>query len=273
MRVAVLSAPCGFRFLLFFCTFLYASFCTDVQILFAQKTQAFANGSLRCFIDDEGSFFTNAMQSRTLRKADSIFVQKKFDSLNRLIQKNVWNTAQTGPLSVTDYSYEGESPFPESAVTTDNEKKRIIHEYFTAAGLPVKREIYTLSAESRSVEDASKKTVGSKSDKMLFCTETFRYDADKRLIEETVEYAAGSVQGKKRSEKKEYRYAKGGSRPDEFYYKDADKIKQKVYASAADWEETVFFPGGIRILTRYKDEIPVSETVYENNVKKRERAL
>ena len=296
-----MPAPCGVRSLVFFGAFLSVVIFFGMQNSAAQETSLFENGSLRRFIDDEGFFFTDSVQSRTLRAADSVLVQKQFDSLSRLIQKIVWNTAQTEPLSVTDYSYEDDAVFPADALTTDNEKKRIIHERFTAAGLPAKREIYTVTAETRTGEAASEKkdetgktpdTVLSDTEKnilpkskILFSTEAFRYDDNKRLIEQTVEYTGvfaensdtprqkRSAADTKRIEKKEYRYAEGGSYPDEFYYRDGDKIRQKVYSSPTDWEETVFFAGGIRILKLYKDEIPVSETVYEGNVKKRERTL
>lgn len=303
MKGTGMSVPCGFRPLLFLCAFLSAVFLFGMQKLSAQEASVFQNGGLRRFIDDEGSFFTDSVQSRTLRSADGILVQKQFDSLKRLVQKIVWNMAQTEPLSVIDYSYEGESPFPVSAVTTDNEKKCIIHERFTEAGLPAVREIYTVtdgtSAEGKDAEgkkdkagkvpapspSESEKNTRPKSDKILFSTETFRYDEDKRLIEEIIEYAAVSagdtkflgqkrtVSDTKRIEKKAYRYAEGGSSPDEFYYRNSDKIRQKIYSSPDDWEETVFFAGGTRIVKLYKNEIPVSETVYENGIKKRERAL
>ena len=300
-----MSVPCGFRPLLFLCALLSAALLFGMQKLSAQEASVFQNGGLRRFIDDDGAFFTDSVQSRTLRSADGILVQKQFDSLKRLVQKIVWNTAQTEPLSVIDYSYEGESPFPVSALTTDNEKKRIIHERFTEAGLPSVREIYTVtdgtSAEGKNIEEKkdkagkvpapspseSEKNTQPKSDKILFSTETFRYDEDKRLIEEIIEYTAVSagdsdtkalgqkrtVSDTKRIEKKAYRYAEGGSSPDEFYYRNGDKIRQKIYSSPDDWEETVFFAGGTRIVKFYKNEIPVSETVYENGIKKRERAL
>ena len=305
MQGTGMPAPCGVRSLVFFGAFLSVAIFFGMQNSAAQEASVFENGSLRRFVDDEGSFFTDSVQSRTLRAADSVLVQKQFDSLSRLIQKIVWNTAQTEPLSVIDYSYEDESPFPVSAVTTDNEKKRIIHERFTEAGLPAVREIYTVtdgtSAEGKNIEEKkdkadkvpapspseSEKNIRPKSDKILFSTETFRYDEDKRLIEEIIEYAAVSasdsdtkalgqkrtVSDIKRIEKKAYRYAEGGSYPDEFYYRNGDKIRQKIYFSPDDWEETVFFAGGTCIVKLYKNEIPVSETVYENGIKKRERAL
>lgn len=305
MKGTGMSVPCGFRPLLFLCGFLSAVFLFGMQKLSAQEASVFQNGGLRRFIDDEGSFFTDSVQSRTLRSADGILVQKQFDSLKRLVQKIVWNTAQTEPLCVIDYSYEGESPFPVTALTTDNEKKCIIHERFTEAGFPAVREIYTVtdgtSAGGKNIEEKkdkadkvpapspseSEKNIRPKSDKILFSTETFRYDEDKRLIEEIIEYAAVSasdsdtkalgqkrtVSDIKRIEKKAYRYAEGGSYPDEFYYRDGDKIRQKIYFSPDDWEETVFFAGGTCIVKLYKNEIPVSETVYENGIKKRERAL
>ncbi|WP_428768880.1 hypothetical protein V1L52_08870 [Treponema sp. HNW] len=231
---------------------------------FTRDTAAFESGGLRRFFENKEYFFTDAVNSRTLRAAEGVFVQKKFDSLGRLIQKSVWKESMAEPLSLTDYSYAEDSPYPKTAVTSDNEKERIIHESFTDEGLPLKREIYVPGAEKKS---------------RLFSTETFRYDDNKRIIEERIEYSDYAQKDEKplqkgrQSEKKEYRYAEGRSRADEFYYRGADKIRQRIYSSDSDWEETVFFPDGVRILTRYKNEMPVLETIYENGVKKRERSL
>jgi len=46
-----------------------------------------------------------------------------------------------------------------------------------------------------------------------------------------------------------------------------------VEAKRPDWEETLFFPGNVRIVTVYKNENRSAEIVYEKGVKKRERAL
>lgn len=295
------SAPCGFRSLVVFSAFWVTAVFFGMRHLSAQEISAFENGSLRRFIDDEGSFFSGSAQSRTLRSADGLLVEKRFDSLSRLIEKIVWKTDKAEPLSLIEYVYEDDALFPASALTTDNENKRIIHERFTDTGLLLKRDTYTIedksatraadadkAAADSSAESGSPSAAGKNSDeknKKLFSGETFRYDEDNRLIEEIIEYAAlsaantqnsgqkGSAAGTKRIEKKAYRYAEGGSYPDEFYYRNGDKIRQKIYASPTDWEETVFFAGGIRIVRLYKNETPVSETVYENDVKKRERAL
>ena len=235
-----------------------------MQNAFSQEAAVFENGSLRRFFENEEYFFTDAANSRTLRAASGAFVQKKFDSQGRLIQKSLWQESIAEPVSITDYSYADLSPYPIASVITDNEKERITHESFTDAGRILKREVYSLTAEKNT---------------FLFCTETFRYDDNNRVIEECIEYSDYAPENEERhnkvrqTEKKEYRYTGGRSRPDEFYYRGADKIRQKVYSSDSDWEETVFFPGGVRILTRYKDEMPVLETVYENGVKKRERTL
>ena len=100
-------------------------------------------------------------------------------------------------------------------------------------------------------------------------SETLSYDSTGRLSERFMEFFDSVT----RTEQTEYRYKKGGKKADVFYYRNGEKIKQSVYRSADDWEETLFFPGGIQIISVYRDGTAVSETVYENGVKKRERSF
>ena len=84
---------------------------------------------------------------------------------------------------------------------------------------------------------------------------------------------ASPDKNKARSEKTEYLYRKGGDKADIFYSVNGERIKQRIYTDTKDWEETLFFPGNVRIVTVYKNENRSAEIVYENGVKKRERAL
>ena len=239
------------------------------------SSASFSNGALRRHFGTEGYFFVNNDYGSALRCTEDVLVRKKFDAERRLIQKMLWKPASAQPVSISTYAYRADSPFPQSAVITDNEHSLVIHETYEKRGLPVRRDTYAVITES--VSEPQKLTKNGepppkdavRTDKKLTVSETMSYDGKKRITEHVSVYTGEHP----RSEKIEYRYGKGAYNADEFHYVDGVKIKEKVYSALTDWRESVFFAENIKVVTVYKNETAVSETFYENGEKKRERFL
>lgn len=244
----------------------------------------FPAGSLRRYFDGSERLLLDNRASSSLRCSDDKLVQKKLDSSYRLVQTTVWKPSSSSPVMQTDYFYKGDSPFPERSVTRDEENLQTVYEFYGEKGLWLKKETYAaapadernaaaLKTADASSVSAAKKNAG-KNEKLLY-RETAAYDDKFRMTEYKIAYEpeVSPDKNKARSEKTEYLYRKGGDKPDVFYSVNGERIRQKIYTGAKDWEETLFFPGNVRIVTVYKNENRSAEIVYEDGVKKRERAL
>ena len=256
----------------------------------------FSDGSLRRYFDGSDRLLLDNRASSSLRCSDDKVVQKKLDSSYRLVQTTVWKPSSSSPVMQTDYFYKDDSPFPERSVTRDEENMQTVYEFYGEKGLWLKKETYAaapaaernaaalktaaaspvsaaLKTAASSPVSAAKKNAG-KNEKLLY-RETASYDDQFRMTEYQIAYEpeASPDKNKARSEKTEYLYRKGGGKADVFYSVNGERIRQKIYTDAKDWEETLFFPGNVRIVTVYKNENRSAEIVYEDGVKKRERAL
>ena len=236
----------------------------------------FPAGSLRRYFDGSERLLLDNRASSSLRCSDDKLVQKKLDSSYRLVQTTVWKPSSSSPVMQTDYFYKGDSPFPERSVTHDEENLQTVYGFYGEKGLWLKKETYAaaLKTAAASPVSAAAKSSDAKKEKLLY-RETASYDDQFRMTEYQIAYepAASPDKNKARSEKTEYLYRKGGDKADVFYSVNGERIRQKIYTGAKDWEETLFFPGNVRIVTVYKNENRSAEIVYENGVKKRERAL
>lgn len=239
----------------------------------------FSDGSLRRYFDGSERLLLDNRASSSLRCSDDKLVQKKLDSSYRLVQMTVWKPSSSSPLMQTDYFYKDDSPFPERSVTHDEENVQTVYEFYGEKGLWLKKETYAAAPSAEQNAAALKTAAASpvsaaKKEKLLY-RETASYDDQFRMTEYKIAYepAASPDKNKARSEKTEYLYRKGGDKADVFYSVNGERIKQKIYTDAKDWEETLFFPGNVRIVTVYKNENRSAEIVYENGVKKRERTL
>ena len=233
----------------------------------------FPDGSLRRYFDGSERLLLDNRASSSLRCSDDKLVQKKLDSSYRLVQTTVWKPSSSSPVMQTDYFYKDDSPFPERSVTHDEENVQTVYEFYGEKGLWLKKETYA-AAPSAEQNAAALKTAAAKKEKLLY-RETASYDDQFRITEYKIAYEpeASPDKNKARSEKTEYLYRKGGDKADIFYSVNGERIKQKIYTDTKDWEETLFFPGNVRIVTVYKNENRSAEIVYENGVKKRERTL
>ena len=225
------------------------------------------SGALRSYSEDGETLLLSPSFSGSLRYSDDMLVQKKTDALKRLVQKTVWKKGESEPVLLTTYTYQNDSPFPSYSETQDKAASRITGESYNEKGNLIKREVYEKNAAEADGKNSDTQNNGEK--KRLVFSETLSYDSTGRLSERFMEFFDSVT----RTEKTKYRYKKGGKKADVFYYRNGEKIKQSVYRSADDWEETLFFPGDIQIISVYRDGTAVSETVYENGVKKRERSF
>lgn len=239
----------------------------------------FSDGSLRRYFDGSERLLLDNRASSSLRCSDDKLVQKKLDSSYRLVQTTVWKPSSSSPLMQTDYFYKDDSPFPERSVTRDEENLQTVYEFYGEKGLWLKKETYAAAPSAEQNAAALKTAAASpvsaaKKEKLLY-RETASYDDQFRMTEYKIAYEpeASPDKNKARSEKTEYLYRKGGDKADIFYSVNGERIKQKIYTDTKDWEETLFFPGNVRIVTVYKNENRSAEIVYENGVKKRERTL
>ena len=253
-------------------------FFQDGRVPINEGAALFPDGSLRRYFDGSERLLLDNRASSSLRCSDDKLVQKKLDSSYRLVQTTVWKPSSSSPVMQTDYFYKGDSPFPERSVTRDEENLQTVYEFYGEKGLWLKKETDERNAAALKTADASpvsaaKKNAG-KNEKLLY-RETAAYDDKFRMTEYKIAYEpeASPDKNKARSEKTEYLYRKGGDKPDVSYSINGERIKQKIYTGAKDWEETLFFPGNVRIVTVYKNENRSAEIVYEDGVKKRERAL
>ena len=233
----------------------------------------FSDGSLRRYFDGSERLLLDNRASSSLRCSDDKLVQKKLDSSYRLVQTTVWKPSSSSPVMQTDYFYKGDSPFPERSVTRDEENVQTVYEFYGEKGLWLKKETY--AAAPADLKTAAASPVSAAKKEKLLYRETASYDDQFRMTEYKIAYEpeASPDKNKARSEKTEYLYRKGGDNADVFYSVNGERIRQKIYTGAKDWEETLFFPGNVRIVTVYKNENRSAEIVYEDGVKKRERAL
>ena len=234
----------------------------------------FPAGSLRRYFDGSERLLLDNRASSSLRCSDDKLVQKKLDSSYRLVQTTVWKPSSSSPVMQTDYFYQGDSPFPERSVTRDEENLQTVYEFYGEKGLWLKKETYAAAPAAEKNTAAASPVSAAKKEKLLY-RETASYDDQFRMTEYKIAYEpeASPDKNKARSEKTEYLYRKGGDKADIFYSVNGERIKQRIYTDTKDWEETLFFPGNVRIVTVYKNENRSAEIVYENGVKKRERTL
>lgn len=253
-----------------------------------EGTALFSDGSLRRYFDGSDRLLLDNRASSSLRCSDDKVVQKKLDSSYRLVQTTVWKPSSASPVMQTDYFYKGDSPFPERSVTRDEENLQTVYEFYGEKGLWLKKETYAAAPERTAADGknaaalktaaaspvSTAKSSAAKKEKLLY-RETASYDDQFRMTEYKIAYEpeASPDKNKARSEKTEYLYRKGGDKADIFYSVNGERIKQRIYTDTKDWEETLFFPGNVRIVTVYKNENRSAEIVYENGVKKRERTL
>ena len=263
-------------------------FFQDGRVPINEGAALFPDGSLRRYFDGSERLLLDNRASSSLRCSDDKLVQKKLDSSYRLVQTTVWKPSSTSPVMQTDYFYKADSPFPERSVTRDEENLQTVYEFYGEKGLWLKKETYAAAPERTGADGknaaalktaaaspvSTAKSSDAKKEKLLY-RETASYDDQFRMTEYKIAYEpeASPDKNKARSEKTEYRYRKGGDKADVFYSVNGEHIRQKIYTDAKDWEETLFFPGNVRIVTVYKNENRSAEIVYENGVKKRERAL
>lgn len=248
-------------------------FFQDGRVPINEGAALFPDGSLRRYFDGSERLLLDNRASSSLRCSDDKLVQKKLDSSYRLVQTTVWKPSSASPVMQTYYFYKGDSPFPERSVTRDEENVQTVYEFYGEKGLWLKKETY--AAAPADLKTAAASPVSAAKKEKLLYRETASYDDQFRMTEYKIAYEpkASPDKNKARSEKTEYLYRKGGDKADVFYSVNGERIRQKIYTGAKDWEETLFFPGNVRIVTVYKNENRSAEIVYEKGVKKRERAL
>lgn len=177
------------------------------------------------------------------------FAQSVFDSLCRVVERTEWKNAASSRdcvlLARKTYRYRTAADpadvLPSQVTENRYDRHSLTETFFDAAGNPVK------------VQEFS--TAGAKRSKLR--ERTMRYDASRRLTEESVV----SYDGKTPRKKTTYSYTGKSSRPDSRYYEDGMLRIVTVYSTEDSCVVDTYFEKDYVVSVRYTDGRRTLETV------------
>ncbi len=220
-----------------------------------------SDGALRLLEYGVERFATNG--GRTVVSVnDKQFIQTVYDESYRLAEKSVWQNSQEARgiklLSRSRYGYSSNavSALPSSLTEELFDEGKVIISGFNADGKTSSVRTYILVKNGR----------------RLVQQDSYTYDRQKRLSsEENVSYAASGA--KQHVTKSVYTYTKNSSRPDTKYYEDGTLRIETSYLAQDKYRTTTYFDNRYSITATFENGKKLSEVIYVNGVKQRERTF
>lgn len=255
----------------------------DAETGFEELACLDKDGLLRRFSFGEEQFAVSKENEHTLLVSgygDKI-VRRVFDGSMRLIRTEKFRTGQTAKQLVCeekkDYFYSGDSSVPVRSVAEFMTTGKVVAVSYLENGLPgVQEESHyeNMHQKGGSSDDGKKEAVR---DRKI----SFTYDSESNVIEENVVswYYAKSASGKRQSEEVNvrtvYTYREHSSDipvpPDVDFYENGELRLRRMYESADDYSELLFFDGNFSVEIVYTDGIKRTEILYLDGVEQRRR--
>lgn len=188
-----------------------------------------------------------------------------YDSEYRVVESIVWKNKSTVSESVMLNKKNWFYTDGEIYMTEDDFEKNIFSDtVFNDRKLPVKLSVYLVKQEKvEGSEDKAQK-------KNLSRVEYFDYDLQDRMtVEKTESYEqkVNETTGRQKdvvvyTSEKRYEYKDGFETPDLKYFEDG-KLRQEIQrVSESTYYESLYFPGGAGVRSKYVDETKVEEKLF-----------
>lgn len=193
---------------------------------------------------------------------DKHFVQTVYDKDYRIAEKSVWRNSQDpGAVKLlrrSSYSYNaaGSGTLPTSVTEEFLEDKKVVTSNFTATGKVSSVRTYVVL----------------KSGRRLVQQDSYTYDREQRLAsEENISYASSGA--KQQVTRSTYAYTKKSSHPDTKYYEDGVLRIETNYLAEEKYCVTTYFDRNYSVSATFENGKKLSEVMYVNGVKQRERTF
>ncbi|MBQ2553165.1 MAG: hypothetical protein II563_10010 [Treponema sp.] len=185
---------------------------------------------------------------------NDVFTRTEYDDYYRMLERTVWKNARSSQGSVmtkrTRYTYSSASAtIPRFCGEEDFVGNKYMETRYNASGKPLEIVDYDVGSNGAG---------GVK--RILKKKNSYTYDASDRLVIDKL--LENFDDGTSKSTKNIYTYSSRSSIPDVSYYENDVLRIQTSYRSENDYIQTVFFDGGFKISTEYKDSERVLEITY-----------
>jgi len=208
-----------------------------------------------------GTFSVNYLDGYTIVQ-DSFkdnCVRRFYDEEKQLVRREVWKIASSSDSSKLEYTEEffygvhsdSDNPKkkPEKCITKNFKEKYLLETIFDDRALKVVETKY-------SVEDEKDFSDEKKSKSFLEEKNTWKYDQNKRVIEN--EKTTYPRNGRKNTQKSIFVYKIEDEEPDFTFYENGSIRLMRVYSQPGEYTETAYFDKGFSVESLFKHGIKVS---------------
>ena len=189
-----------------------------------------------------------------------------FDDSHRITKRERLELGKTSAdlktVRLENFSYPQNGDLPSKSIVEDFEKKSRIETKFNSSGVPVSVDSYFYDADKKlQPEKKTRWTFDSKGRMTSVESETWTYQTAEK---------SNSRKVQKTKTKNEFIYTEF-SAPNKRYYEDGILRVERIFSSETDYDESVYFDEGLKIVIHYEDGEKKNETVYAGSVVVRRR--
>lgn len=203
---------------------------------------------LHAFEEEQAAVLSSLGGTITALAAENTFSRSSYDDDMRLVSKVTWkqDSGTNIPVvsKISSYTYNGSSGFPASSSEQDLLAKTVTTKDFTATGKIKGEKCYSISDEA--------------GEQLLFHA-VYSYDGESKLTEKVIrKYSDAGIVSTERT----VLHVPGEERGGYDYYIDDSLVRTLSYSAESDYTDTLYFPGGQRIVAVYSDGRLAEEIFY-----------
>lgn len=226
------------------------------------------NGHLKIYEYGEEKFFVGdkeGSRNSIVSVNGDTSTRTKFDSEYRMVEQIVWKNSSVSTeakmLDRKNWYYKDATVY----MTDENfEENKFSDTIYNEKKLPVKVSVYIVDAEE--IKEGDGETPKRKLSEIIY----FEYDESDRIIidkRDSYERKKNNSTGRTKDvivyrQEKNYHYTENSKNPDLKFYEDGKLRLEVQYLNDDDYYESVFFPGGTGVRSKYEDGTKVSEKMF-----------